>query len=61
MVDDDLTRATQQERQNLSDDFSSLKSIGHKAFFGGSELQYYFANKMHTSEKVKANRASSAV
>ena len=60
-VDDDLTRLQQQERQSLSDDFSSLKNKGHKPFFRGSELKYYFANKMHTCQKGKANMASSAV
>jgi len=60
-VDDDLTRAQQQERQSLSDDFSGLKRKGHKPFFRGSELKCYFANKMHTCEKGKANRASSVV
>ena len=60
-VDDDLTRVQQQERQGLSDDFSGLKSKGHKPFFRGSELKYHFANKMHTCEKGKANRAPSAV
>jgi len=60
-VDDDLTRAQQQERESLSDDFSGLKRKGHKPFFRGSELKYYFADKMHTCEKGKANRASSVV
>lgn len=60
-VDDDLTRAQQQERESLSDDFSSLKRKGHKPFFRGSELKYYFADKMHTCEKGKANRAPSVV
>ncbi len=60
-VDDDLTRAQQQQRENLSDDFSALKRKGHKPFFRGSELKYYFADKMHTCEKGRANRAPSVV
>ena len=60
-IDDDLTRAQQQERQSLSDDFSGLKRKGHKPFFRGPKLKYYFANKMHNCEKRKANRASSVV
>ncbi len=57
----DLTRAQQQERESLSDDFSGLKRKGHKSFFRGSELIYYFADKMHTCEKGKANMAPSVV
>ncbi len=60
-VDDDLTRAQQQQRENLSDDFSALKRKGHKPFFRGSEMKYYVADKMHTCEKGRANRAPSAV
>ncbi len=60
-VDDDFTRAQQQQRENLSDDFSALKRNGHKPFFRGSELKYYFADKMHTCEKGRANRAPSVV
>ena len=45
----------------MSDDFSGLAKKGHKPFFRGSELKYYFADEMHTCEKGKANRASSVV
>ena len=45
----------------MSDDFSGLKRKGYKPFFRGSESKYYFADKMHTCEKRKTNRASSVV
>ena len=34
--DDDLTRLQQSQRQGLSADFNTLKTIGHKPFYRGS-------------------------
>ena len=58
--DDYLTRQQQQERQVLSEDFTALKAKGHKPFFRGSELKYYYAGKMHNCKQSQAQKAPSA-
>ena len=59
-LDDDLTRLQQQEREQLSADFNSLKSKGHKPFFRGSSLKFRHADKMHTCKRNGARRAPDA-
>ena len=58
--DDDLTRLQQQEREQLSTDFNTLKSKGHKPFFRGSSLKFRHADKMHTCKRNGAKKAPDA-
>ena len=54
--DDDLTRLQQKQREDMSADFSTLKSKGHKPFYRGSSLKFRHAEKTHTCKRDKANR-----
>ena len=58
--DDDLTRLQQQQRQDLSADFDTLKTKGHKAFYRGSALKFRHADKTRTCKRNGANRAPDA-
>ena len=58
--DDDLTRLQQQEREQLSTDFNTLKSKGHKPFFRGSSSKFRHADKMHTCKRNGAKKAPDA-
>ena len=54
--DDDLTRLQQKQRQDLSADFNTLKSTGHKPIYRGSSLKFRHADKTRTCERDGANR-----
>ena len=43
--DDDLTRLQQKQRQDMSADFDTLKSKGHKPFYRGSLLKFRHADR----------------
>ena len=60
--DDDLTRLQQKERQDLqlSADFNTLKTRGHKPFYRGSSLKFRHPDKTHTCRRNGANRAPDA-
>ena len=54
--DDDLTRLEQKQRQDLSGDFNTLKSKGHKPLYKGSSLTSRHAEKTRTCKRDGANR-----
>ena len=54
--DDDLTRLQQKQRQDLSEDFNTLKSNGHQPFYRGSSLKFRHADKTRTCKRDGANR-----
>ena len=58
--DDDLTRLQQKERQDLSADFNTLKTKGHKPFYRGSSLKFRHADKTRTCRRNGASRAPDA-
>ncbi len=58
--DDDLTRLQQKQRQDMSADFDTLKSKGHKPFYRGSSLKFRHADKTRTCKRHGANRAPDA-
>ena len=55
-TDDDLMRLQQQERRDLAADFQVLKTKGHKPFFRGSILKFYFNEKPHTYGRSQAHQ-----
>ena len=58
--DDDLTRLQQKERQDLSADFNTLKTKGHKPVYRGSSLKFRHADKTRTCRRNGASRAPDA-
>ncbi len=58
--DDDLTRLQQQQRQDMAADFDTLKSKGHKPYYGGSSLKFRHADKTRTRKRHGATRAPDA-
>ncbi len=58
--DDDLTRLQQKQRQDMSADFDTLKSKGHKPFYRGSSLKFRHADKTRTCRRHGAIRAPDA-
>ena len=54
--DDDLTRLQQKQRQDLSEDFNTLKSNGHHPFYKGSSFKFRHADKTRTCKRDGANR-----
>ena len=53
--DDDLTRAQQKEREDLSADFLELKSKGYSPFFRGSQLRYRSHEKVLTCKRNQSH------
>jgi hypothetical protein len=58
--DDDLTRLQQKQRQDMSADFDTLKSKGHKPFYRGSSLKFRHADKTRTCRRHGATTAPDA-
>ncbi len=57
---DDLTRLQQQERQDMSADFDTLKSKDYKPYYKGSSLMFHHADKTRTGKRHGATRAPDA-
>jgi len=58
--DDDLTRLQQKQRQDMSADFDTLKSKGHKPFYRESSLKFRHADKTRTCRRHGATKAPDA-
>ena len=43
------------KKKSSEDDFATLKAKGYNRFFRGSQLKYYYADKMRTCRKGKAS------
>jgi len=50
----------QKQRQDMSADFDTLKSKGHKPFYRGSSLKFRYADKTRTCRRHGATRAPDA-
>ncbi len=55
-----MTNNDEKQRQDMSADFDTLKTKGHKPFYRGSSLKFRNADKTRTCRRHGATRAPDA-